>query len=638
MNPASILESSTVNALVWSIIHSIWQFSLVALIMSLLLKRFQNHTANLRYLIALGSLGFSFIVSLCTFLYYFYETSGADLITMYDKQEFMIYIGSEPIVNTSLWMDMYAWIDQYQQPIFYTWLIGVLLFASKFLFSLGYVEFLSRTATPIFDQDAYRSFRKIINHLKISQNVQIGESKYVKSPMILGFFKPIVLFPVGIINQLDMAETEAILAHELAHFVRKDITVNMVQTLVEILFYYHPAIWWISTNIRVERENCCDDLAIKYIGNNIHYAKTLVKMQEINSNQSPILALNFSKKDSFFSQRIKRILNMTQTRNYLKEKILTSMVILLLVTFFAKDMIGNDHGNVVDNISATDQEIETNIITVVDTMPLKKESITIQKKTNDQDLKISMENGKITNLEIDGKKIEEKDYDQYEDIISEVKPKKFSTGERSMMFFEDGAEGAPFEFHFDRGGHIDSIFEKMGMMGLEKLQIDRQKLEEQMQKLQEQLGKMNFDFRGLDSMNFDFAFPDMLDENMAPQMRIFDIEDEDLFIEPFGEAPSLEERRRIEGHPEDMDSRRSSNFSEVLGNALNRDGLLIPKQENKVELTGKHLKINGEKQPTNIYQKYKRIFEETSGTTLEKNSKLEFKFEGKESNRKYRVY
>ena len=636
MNSLSILESSTVNALVWSIIHSIWQFSLIALIMSLLIKRYQNHTANLRYLIALGSLGFSFVVSLSTFLYYFYETSGTDMITMSEKEDFILYMGSEPLVNTSLWMDMYAWIDQCQQPIFYTWLIGVLLFASKFLFSLGYVEFLSRTATPIFDQDAYRSFRKIINHLKIAQNVQIGESKYVKSPMILGFFKPIVLFPVGIINQLDIAETEAILAHELAHFVRKDITINMVQTLVEILFYYHPAIWWISTNIRVERENCCDDLAIKYIGNNIHYAKTLVKMQEINSSQSPILALNFSKKDSFFSQRIKRILNMTQTRNYLKEKILTSMVILLLVTFFAKDMIGNDHGSIVNEMNKTNQDIEANIITVVDTMPLKKESITIQKKTNDQDLKISMENGKITNLEIDGKKIDEKDYDQYEDIISEVKPRKFGSGHGSIMFFGDDGEAAPFEFNLGRGGNLDSIIGKMGMMNFEKFEFDQEKMQEQMQKMQEQLGKMNFDFRGLDSMNFDFAFPDMLDENMAPQMRFFEFEDGDLFIEPFGEFP---ESQRIDNHMDDMDySRRSSNFSEALGNALNRDGLLIPNKENKVELTGKHLKINGEKQPTNIYQKYKRIFEETSGTTLEKNSKLEFKFEGKESKRKYRVY
>jgi beta-lactamase regulating signal transducer with metallopeptidase domain len=636
MNPVSILESSTVNALVWSIIHSIWQFSLIALIMSLLLKRYQNHTSNLRYLIALGSLGFSFIVSLGTFLYYYYETSGADLITMSEKQEFIINISSEPIVNSSLWMDIYVWIDQYQQPIFYTWLIGVLLFASKFVFSLGYVEFLSRTATPIFDQDAYRSFRKIINHLKIAQNVQIGESKYVKSPMILGFFKPIVLFPVGIINQLDIAEAEAILAHELAHFVRKDITVNMVQTLVEILFYYHPAIWWISTNIRVERENCCDDLAIKYLGNNIHYAKTLVKMQEINSNQSPILALNFSKKDSFFSQRIKRILNMTQTRNYLKEKILTSMAILLLVTFFTKDMIGNDHGIVVEEMNTINQEVDANIITVIDTMPQKKESITILKKTNDQDLKISMENGKITTLEVDGKKIEEKDYDKYEDIISEVKPRKFGSGQGSMMFFGDGTETEPFEFHFGKEGELDSIFGKIGMMDFEKLGIDQEKMEQQMQKMQEQLSKMNFDFRGLDSMNFDFDFPDMFGENMDPQMRIFEIEDGDLFIEPSGEFP---ESQRIDGHVDEMDyGRRSSNFSETLGNALNRDGLLIPNKENKVELTGKHLKINGEKQPTNIYQKYKRIFEETSGTTLEKNSKLEFKFEGKESKRKYRVY
>jgi len=82
----------------------------------------------------------------------------------------------------------------------------------------------------------------------------------------------------------------------------------------------------------------------------------------------------------------------------------------------------------------------------------------------------------------------------------------------------------------------------------------------------------------------------------------------------------------------------AENFSDAIGNALNRDGLLITEKENKVELTGKYLKINGEKQPTNIFEKYKRIFEESSGTTLEKNSKLQFSFMGKEPKRKYRIY
>jgi hypothetical protein len=110
----------------------------------------------------------------------------------------------------------------------------------------------------------------------------------------------------------------------------------------------------------------------------------------------------------------------------------------------------------------------------------------------------------------------------------------------------------------------------------------------------------------------------------------FDFDDGDTFIEPFGGDP--------ENMPDFNTSRGNNNFSDAIGNALNRDGLLIPNQSNKVELTGKHLKINGEKQPNNIYQKYRRIFEEESGTTLEKNSKLQFSFEGKEAKRKYKVY
>jgi beta-lactamase regulating signal transducer with metallopeptidase domain len=155
--------------------------------------------------------------------------------------------------------------------------MGVILFIAKFVISMVYVEFLSGTNTPIYCLETYRAFKKTCQHYRISKNISIGESKYIKTPMILGLFKPIILFPIGVINQLDMSETEAILAHELAHFVRKDIYINVIQTFMEALLYYHPAIWWISSNIRLERESCCDDLAIGYLGDNVHYAKTLVK-------------------------------------------------------------------------------------------------------------------------------------------------------------------------------------------------------------------------------------------------------------------------------------------------------------------------------------------------------------------------
>jgi hypothetical protein len=226
-----------------------------------------------------------------------------------------------------------------------------------------------------------------------------------------------------------------------------------------------------------------------------------------------------------------------------------------------------------------------------------------------------MEDGKVTELEIDGKKIDEADYDKYEDIIAQSKPKSSSQGNARMFFFGDG-EPQSFEFDLGNDGKLfsDSIFKKFEFKGMDGL--DMSNFNEQMKKLQDQLGNMQFDFRGLDSMDF--------------KGFNFDFGNGDTFIDPFGNFP--------ENMPDIDIPNNKTNFSDALGNALNRDGLLIPNQSNKVELTGKHLKINGEKQPSNIYQKYRRIFEEQSGTTLEKNSKLQFSFEGKEAKRKYKVY
>lgn len=335
---------------------------------------------------------------------------------------------------------------------------------------------------------------------------------------------------------------------------------------------------------------------------------------------------------------------MAQTRNYLKEKIITSVVLIGLVMLFTKDLTGS-------SLPVVNDAAEQNI-TVIDTFPAKKESIRIQKKTNDQEIKISIENGKVTELEIDGKRIDEKDFDKYEGIIQEVKPDSDGNGNAKMFYFGD-EEMKPFGFGMGNGNEMmDSLFKGFnfkgfgnldalkGLEGLENFEFHQGNLNEQMQKLQEHLGKMKFNFDGLDSMNFNFdgfAFPEMEGMKIHPNLKFFDFEG------PGPEGFHFEEKFPgwESDHHEgiyDFEKHDSKNFSEAIGNALNRDGLLIQGQENKVELTGKHLKINGEKQPGNIYQKYKRIFEEQSGTTLQKNSKLEFNFTGKESKRKYKVY
>lgn len=623
----NILEGQFAEALVWTIIHSIWQFTVIALIMSVFLKLSQHHKSINRYYISLGSMVLALATFVTTFMaYYLVHKETVVMISINEIAD----ITSAATPKMSLLDQFTTWITIYQTPIFMTWILGVGLFGLRLIGSLVYVEYLVKTMTPVFHQSAFKSFMQMISHYDIKENIRIGESRSISSPMILGFFKPVILFPIGMINQLDTSEVDAILAHELAHFVRKDIYINVIQTMVEALLYYHPAIWWISANIRVERENCCDEMAIGYLGDNVKYAKTLVKMQELQIN-GPALALNFNNKNSFFSNRIKRILNMSQTRNFLKEKIITTVFLALLVIFSTKNLTGNQHPDS-GNLSPKHEEQTITIQVQSDTLPSNRESIKIQKRTNDQDIKISMENGKVTELEIDGKKIDEADYDKYEDIIAGVRTKSSRKGNAQMFFFGDG-EPRTFEFDLGNDGKLfsDSIFNRFNFKGLNG--FDMSQFDEQMKKFQDQFGNMKFDFRSIDSFDFkgfedfdfNFAFPDMKQFKGG-----FHFGNGDTFIHPFGDL--------ADEMPEIDISNKENSFSDAIGNALNRDGLLIPNQTNKVELTGKHLKINGEKQPNNIYQKYKRIFEEESGTSLSKSSKLQFSFEGKEAKRKYKVY
>lgn len=618
MITTSYFSDEFINAAGMAIFHSAWQFTLIALVMTFLLKYFQNNEANIRYLISLSSLFLSIIVFGATFCYYFFDGSDVTSVVFMSSQGFF----ENNNTTHSSWNTLMLWLTLHQKAIVITWLIGIGIFALRILGSWAYIEFLLKTKIPTINIDKYNFIPQLKAHFGVKHEINISESNHILSPMLLGWFKPVILFPIGIINQLEPKEIEAILAHELAHLVRKDIWINVIQTIIEAVLYFHPAIWWISTNIKVERENCCDELAISYTGDHIKYAKTLVKMQEM-SFSSPALSMNFSQKNSFFTNRIKRILKMTQTRNFLKEKIITSVILVLMVMFFTKELSGLPN-KAKTELANNSQNNELVAEVTQDTFPARKESIRIQKKTNDRDVKISMEDGQVTELEVNGKVIDKSEYSKYQDIIDESKPNSLSNGNSRMFFFGDD-DGGSFSFNFDGKNMMDadSIFKKFDfhqMPDLKNFQFDQNQMQEQMKKLQEHFGNLNFNFKKMDSL--DLRFPGLENFDIY-QFRDGDLYDHDRLND------DLEE---IKG------SRANKNFNDIIGNALNRDGLLIPNEDNKVELTGKYLKINGEKQPNNIYQKYKRIFEEESGSELHKNSKLVFSFQGKESKRKYRVY
>jgi hypothetical protein len=135
---------------------------------------------------------------------------------------------------------------------------------------------------------------------------------------------------------LSPSEIEMILAHELAHVRRYDILVNIVQTAMETLFFFNPAVWWLSRQIRIERENCCDDAAILKGGNGLRYARALANLEEAKMFQT-----NFGTALSGppLRRRIRRIIGAGKPRFFSSVLdisgmlLIASLVIIMLVPY-----------------------------------------------------------------------------------------------------------------------------------------------------------------------------------------------------------------------------------------------------------------------------------------------------------------
>ena len=122
--------------------------------------------------------------------------------------------------------------------------------------------------------------RLLAQRLGIRRVIQLGASILVDIPCVVGWLKPAILFPVGGCSGLSSVQIDALLAHELAHIVRNDFVVNVLQSVCGVVFFYHPAIIAINDSIRRERENACDDIAVALTGDSVGYAAALTRLEE----------------------------------------------------------------------------------------------------------------------------------------------------------------------------------------------------------------------------------------------------------------------------------------------------------------------------------------------------------------------
>jgi len=179
--------------------------------------------------------------------------------------------------------------------------------------------------------------------IKIHRKIKILISTRVKIPMVIGFIKPVILIPISIMTHLPIEQVDAIIAHELAHIKRNDYLINLIQTFFEIIFFYHPCVWWISNVIRKERENCCDDIAVSICGGLSIYINALKNLEEMKTKKV-LYAAAFTGKKFHLYKRIKRLVS--RPENSIISGRITSVILVFAVALV---LILNVRASMFDN-------------------------------------------------------------------------------------------------------------------------------------------------------------------------------------------------------------------------------------------------------------------------------------------------
>ncbi len=300
------LSPSAMHSLGWTLLHSLWQGTALAALAAVLMVLCRRPST--RYVVAVSALVCMLAAPVVTF--FVLEASGesaparSGVIAEPQPTNSGSSIArvSSALLHISPSFDAPSWLVQ-------AWLLGVAFFSFR---SAGGFLLLERERRK---KSATLSTRVLLicqtqqRRLGLDRAIHYCECQWLQTPAVIGWLRPIVLLPVTALTGLSEEQLQSVVAHELAHIQRFDAFVNVFQIVVETLRFYHPGVWWLNRRIRVEREHCCDDVAISLCGNPVEYARALTLMEEWRS--APALAMAANRGP--VSERVFRVLGLKPT-------------------------------------------------------------------------------------------------------------------------------------------------------------------------------------------------------------------------------------------------------------------------------------------------------------------------------------
>jgi beta-lactamase regulating signal transducer with metallopeptidase domain len=258
-----------------ALLHLVWQGLLVTILLWVALFLLRNSSPTARYLASCAALAaMAVLPAITTWLVWFAPASplpspaGFALAPLPPPE----MLGAPS--TASRWTDLApTWV----LPV---WSCGVLLFSLRVIWGCRQVSLLGRRGVPAAEPIP-ETVRQLAGRMGLTRRVQAMISVMPDGPSVVGWLRPLILLPASAIAGLTPQQLEAVLAHELAHIARRDYLVNLLQMAAETLLFYHPAVWWISSRIRRERELCCDDLAVRACNDALCYARALAELEKL---------------------------------------------------------------------------------------------------------------------------------------------------------------------------------------------------------------------------------------------------------------------------------------------------------------------------------------------------------------------
>ncbi len=398
-------QNDIVQALGWTILHSFWQGLLIVVLLTISLVLLRKHSSRIRYLVAYVALLALAVCSIGTLIWYLPGTAfGASSYHAEAsiEQTAMEVASVLPIETTATvpakenyWQSFIQFLEGNLHWVTIIWMFGVLILTLRFLAELAYIQRLKYQPGGLSMDSHQDLLNKLSRQMGIQKFIELKENLRIDSPMVIGFIKPVILVPFGLLSQLDTKQVESILTHELAHIRRHDYLFNLFQSLVEILLFFNPATWWIAALIRDEREHSCDEMAIAETGDQLAFVKTLAKLEEYRIRPTSIAMAFNGHKETGVLGRIKRIIN-TEEQFRVPYKLFWSCLILIssfgLFAFQGQAISSQDVMNPLEKVLPQEEPVLVEE-TSEETAEMDQQSEEAPKNTTNQ-VSITKENNK----------------------------------------------------------------------------------------------------------------------------------------------------------------------------------------------------------------------------------------------------